>query len=79
MVHLEEITNMVDNNLEDFYNDRDRFKGFKLLVDFNEAEIPDEPETPDMEFSKPKFRLVRCNWFFFNITYFIIYIFFCFS
>jgi hypothetical protein len=27
-----------------------------LLVDFNEAEIPDEPETPDMEFSKPKFK-----------------------
>ncbi|NND24128.1 MAG: hypothetical protein HKN86_05475 [Acidimicrobiia bacterium] len=56
MVHLEEITNMVDNNLEDFYNDRDRFKGFKLLVDFDEAKIPDEPETPDMEFSKPKFK-----------------------
>jgi hypothetical protein len=56
MVYLEEITNMVDNNLEDFYNDRDRFKGFKLLVDFDEAKIPDEPETPDMEFSKPKFK-----------------------
>jgi|TARA_B110000305_G_C19431203_1_gene636352 hypothetical protein len=56
MVHLEELTFMVEENLEDFYNDRDRFKGHRLLIDFEAVEIPDEPNTPDIEFSKPKFK-----------------------
>ena len=56
MVHLEELTFFVEENLEDFYNDRDRFKGHRLLIDFEAVEIPDEPNTPDIEFSKPKFK-----------------------
>jgi|TARA_B110000908_G_scaffold94717_1_gene112239 hypothetical protein len=56
MVHLEELTFMVENNLDDFYNDKDRFKGHRLLIDFEAVELPDEPETPEMEFSKPKFK-----------------------
>ena len=35
MVRLEKITIEVEHNLDDFYRDRDRFKGMKLLIDFD--------------------------------------------
>lgn len=54
MVHLEEITDMVEKDLNDFYNDRDRFKGLKMLIDFDSIDL--NAETPEMKFEKPKFK-----------------------
>lgn len=45
---------MVDKDLDDFYRDRDRFKGMKMLVDFGTAEY--EHETPKIRIDKPKFK-----------------------
>lgn len=54
MVRLEDITAMVDKDLDDFYNDRDRFKGLKLMIGFNASEYPHE--APKIEIKEPKYK-----------------------
>jgi len=54
MVHIEDITDMVDKDLDDFYRDRDRFKGMRMLVDFNASEY--EHDAPKLDLGKPKFK-----------------------
>mgnify|MGYP001147856298 CR=1 FL=1 len=54
MVRIEEITEMVDKDLDDFYEDRDRFKGMKVLLDFNSAEY--DHSAPNIEIERPKFK-----------------------
>ena len=54
MVRIESITNMVEKDLDDFYNDRDRFKGLKMMIDFESIDL--EINTPEMKMSKPKFK-----------------------
>jgi len=34
MVRIEDINDIVEDNLEDFYRDKSRFKNLKLLIDF---------------------------------------------
>lgn len=40
MVHLkiEDITNMVNDSMDSFYQDRDRFKGLKALINFSSSD-----------------------------------------
>lgn len=52
MVHIDEI--MVDNELDDFYRDRDRFKGYKLLIDFKPIDITFE--SSNIKMSAPKYK-----------------------
>lgn len=52
MVHIDEL--MIDKDLEDFYKDRDRFKGHKLLVDFKPIDITFSEN--EMEMGKPKYK-----------------------
>lgn len=54
MVRIEEITQMVERDLDDFYRDRDRFKGLKLLIDFNSDEY--QHSAPGLQFTEPKFK-----------------------
>ena len=54
MVHLESINDMVDKDLDNFYSDRDRFKGLKMIIDFDSVDL--NAETPEMKFSQPKFK-----------------------
>jgi len=54
MVRIDEITLMVEKDLDDFYRDRDRFKGLKLLIDFDSEEY--QPNTPGLQFTEPKFK-----------------------
>ena len=54
MVHIDEITAMVDKDLDDFYRDRDRFKGMKMLVDFETSEY--DHDAPRLDLGKPKFK-----------------------
>lgn len=50
MVRIEEM----EDNIEDFFKDSDRFKKMRMLIDF---EMPDfKTDNPDMEFSKPKLK-----------------------
>jgi hypothetical protein len=50
MVRIEEM----EDTLEDFFKDSDRFKKMRMLIDF---EMPDfKTDNPDMEFSKPKLK-----------------------
>jgi len=37
MVRIEEF--MVDNEIDDFYKDSNRFKGYKLIVDFDQIDL----------------------------------------
>lgn len=50
MVRIEEM----EDNIEDFFKDSDRFKKMKMLIDFEMPEF--KTENPDMEFSKPKLK-----------------------
>ncbi|MDA9262921.1 hypothetical protein OAC86_00375 [bacterium] len=54
MVLIEDINNKVDDNLDDFYKDKERFRNLKLLIDFKPIEI----EAKDRLFNpgKPKFK-----------------------
>ena len=54
MVLIEDINNKVDDNLDDFYRDKERFRNLKLLIDFKPIEI----EAKDRSFNpgKPKFK-----------------------
>lgn len=54
MVRLEDITNMVEGDLDDFYKDRDRFKGFRMLVDFSASTY--DHDAPKIEVGKPKLK-----------------------
>jgi hypothetical protein len=54
MVLVEDITYMVEDNLDDFYKDRDRFKHLKLLIDF--APIQHEAKKGSFNPGKPKFK-----------------------
>jgi hypothetical protein len=54
MVRIEEITKMVDQDLDDFYRDRDRFKGMKMFVDFSATDY--EHKAPKIDIEKPKFK-----------------------
>lgn len=54
MVCIEEINKMVEKDLDDFYNDRDRFKGVKLLVDFKSSDY--SIENPNIKIDSPKFK-----------------------
>ena len=54
MVLIEDINNIVEDNLEDFYRDKDRFRNLKLLIDFEPMEIEAKSETFDP--GKPKFK-----------------------
>lgn len=54
MVCLTEITRMVEEDLDGFYKDRDRFKGMKAFVDFDASDY--QIELPDTETIKPKFK-----------------------
>ena len=50
MVRIEEM----DDKLEDFFKDSDRFKKMKMLIDFEMPEFKNKD--PEMEFSKPKLK-----------------------
>ena len=52
MVHIDEL--MIDDELDDFYRDRDRFKGHKLLIDFEQIELKFTPK--DFSAGKPKMK-----------------------
>lgn len=54
MVRIEEITKMVDKDLDDFYKDRDRFKGMKAIIGFSSSEY--EHSAPKIEIEEPKFK-----------------------
>ena len=54
MVRIEEITKMVDKDLDDFYRDRDRFKGMKMLINFDAANY--DHDAPKLEIENPKFK-----------------------
>tara|TARA_B110000259_G_scaffold54989_1_gene64768 strand:- start:1582 stop:1803 length:222 start_codon:yes stop_codon:yes gene_type:complete len=54
MVRIEDISNMVEDNFDEFQKDSDRFKGMKLLIDFKPLDL--SVNSPDMEFQKPKFK-----------------------
>ena len=50
MVRIEEM----EDNIEDFFKDSDRFKKMRMLIDF---EIPEfKTDNPNMKFSKPKLK-----------------------
>lgn len=54
MVRIDDINIMVEDNLDDFYKDGSRFKRMKLLIDFKPVDA--SVESPDIKFSKPKFK-----------------------
>ncbi len=54
MVLIEDINNEVDDNLEDFYRDKDRFRNLKLLIDFKPMEL--EAKSATFNPGKPKFK-----------------------
>lgn len=54
MVRIEDINVMVEDSLDDFYKDGSRFKGMKLMIDFKP--IDTSVESPDIKFTKPKFK-----------------------
>jgi len=54
MVRLEDITEMVDNDLDDFYKDRDRFKGLKMLLGFGASEYSHEES--NIQINNPKYK-----------------------
>ena len=41
MVRIDEL--MINNEIDDFYKDRDRFKGHKLLINFKEINLNFKP------------------------------------
>jgi len=54
MVRIEDITEMVEDDLDNFYEDGKRFKGHKLLLDFESAEY--DVELPETKSIKPKYK-----------------------
>jgi hypothetical protein len=50
MVRIEEM----EDTLEDFFNDRDRFKKMKMMIDFETPTFKTDGQ--EMEFSKPKLK-----------------------
>ena len=50
MVRIKEM----DDKLEDFFKDSDRFKKMKMLIDFEMPEF--KTKDPEMKFSKPKLK-----------------------
>jgi hypothetical protein len=52
MVRIEELT--VEDNLEDFYKDKDRFKNLKLLIDFKPIEL--DVDNPTFDPGQPKYK-----------------------
>ena len=54
MVCIETISNMVEDNFEEFQRDSDRFKGMKLLLDFKPLDL--SVNSPDIKLPTPKFK-----------------------
>lgn len=54
MVRLEDITRMVEEDLDNFYEDGKRFKGHKLLLDFESSDY--EVKLPETEAINPKYK-----------------------
>lgn len=54
MVLIEEINSRVEDNLDDFYKDKDRFRNLKLLIDFRPIDI--EAKSATFNPGKPKFK-----------------------
>jgi hypothetical protein len=54
MVRIEDISVMVEDNLDDFQKDSDRFKGMKLLIDFKPLDL--SVNSPDIKMPEPKFK-----------------------
>lgn len=52
MVHIDEL--MIEEELDDFYRDRDRFKGYKLLIDFEQIKL--KFTLNDFTVGKPKMK-----------------------
>jgi hypothetical protein len=54
MVRLIDINNMVEDSFDEFQKDSDRFKGMKLMIDFQSLDL--SVNAPDMKLPKPKFK-----------------------
>ena len=54
MVRLIDINNMVEDSFDEFQKDSDRFKGMKLMIDFQSLDL--SVNAPDMTLPKPKFK-----------------------
>jgi hypothetical protein len=54
MVRIEDITKMVEEDLYNFHEDGKRFKGHKLLLDFDSSDY--DVELPETESIKPKYK-----------------------
>jgi len=54
MVCINEITRMVEDDLDGFYKDRERFKGMKMFIDFDASDY--KIKQPETENIKPKFK-----------------------
>jgi hypothetical protein len=54
MVRIADISSMVEDNLDDFQKDSDRFKGMKLLIDFSPLDL--SVNSPDIKMPEPKFK-----------------------
>ena len=52
MVRVEDM----EDTLEDFFKDSDRFKKMRMLIDFEMPTFNVGEESPDMKFSKPKLK-----------------------
>lgn len=52
MVYIDEI--MIEDTLDDFYQDRDRFKGHRLLIDFKSIDI--KFESSEIKMSTQKYK-----------------------
>lgn len=52
MVYIDEI--MIEDTLDNFYQDRDRFKGHRLLIDFKSIDIIFE--SSKINISMPKYK-----------------------
>ena len=48
------IETIVEDNLEDFYKDKERFKNYKLLIDFEPIEH--KPKSSSFDPGQPKFK-----------------------
>jgi len=54
MVRLIDINNMVEDSFDEFQKDSDRFKGMKLMIDFQSLDL--SVNAPEIAFPKPKFK-----------------------
>ena len=46
----------MDDELDEFYNDRERDKNFKLLIDFDQSDIEYDSKALNIEEFKPKLK-----------------------